>query len=353
MPKVTVLLPTYQSERYIKECLESILKQNYDDFELLVIDAASTDKTVEIIDSFRDSRVHIIQEQGEGLADALNQGLLSANGEYIARIDADDLMARSRLERQVNYMDENRETAVCGSWQQYFGLRSYCHKPSISAEQCKADLLFRCNLCHSTLMLRKAVFLENNLLYDKSFEAEDFELWTRVLDYGNIENIPEILGYYRDYDGGITKVKMDRLIREHGEIVASTLKRNLRIELNPEQKKLFPGWVSPFHDPRSGISPEEKSSAIENLEKLFKEILATNHAIGYYNEDALKRTIAAEWAALRYRMPYAISKGQVSDNQLFRKRSRFELLFFRTKRFFSEYRELRQKYIAIKRKLKG
>ena len=195
MPTVTVLLPTYRSERYLPECVESVLSQSYGDFELLVVDDSPGDQTQSMLNSFGDRRIRVIRGRDRGLADALNLGLLRAEGAYIARIDADDLMAKERLARQVSHMDAHPETAVCGSWQQYFGLRSYCHRPSASAEQCKANLLFRCDLCHSTLMMRKSFFLEHGLFYDGRFAAEDYELWTRVIDRGRIENIPAVLGY--------------------------------------------------------------------------------------------------------------------------------------------------------------
>lgn len=204
MPKVSILLPTHQSGAHLRETLDSIKAQTYQDYELLVVDDASTDQTLEILREYPDLRIQIIQGRNQGLADALNLGIKRAQGQYIARIDADDLMVPERLEKQVHFLDVHQNVIVCGGWQQYFGLSTFLHAPPASAEQCRANLLFRCDLCHSTLMLRTASLIEHNLFYDPAYAAEDFELWTRVLDVGDIANIPEVLGYYRE-DGKVSQ----------------------------------------------------------------------------------------------------------------------------------------------------
>lgn len=107
-------------------------------------------------------------------------------------------------------------------------------------------LLFRCDLCHSTLMLRRTALIAHDLFYDPAFAAEDFELWTRVLNVGDIANLPEVLGYYREDGRSITAAKKEKLIRQNGEIVAASLQRNLGIVLTESQKQYFTGWTNPF-----------------------------------------------------------------------------------------------------------
>lgn len=347
MPKVTVLLPTYQSESYLSETLKSVFLQTYGDYELMVVDDASSDRTLQILRGVRDSRLHVIQGRRKGLADALNLGVTSAKGDYIARIDADDLMTPDRLEKQVTYMDAHPEVAVCGGWQQYFGLSTFLHAPPFSAEQCRANLLFRCDLCHSTVMMRKSTLIENGLYYDGRFAAEDFELWTRVLDFGQIVNLPQVLGYYREHGNSITTEKRQRLIRENGIIVAATLRRNLKITLSEKQKCYFSGWVNPLFERVNGISRAERSIASKDLRNLLLEIVMRNRNIGYYAEQALLRTVEAEWAALRYGIPFAISDREVSPEELFRKRYLTEVLSCKGVSFFRNYRGLRRKMFKI------
>lgn len=349
MPRVTVLLPTYQSEKYLRETLESIFSQSFQDFEVLIVDDHSTDDTLKIIQSFADSRVRLLSGPQKGLAEALNCGMCQAAGEYIARIDADDLMVPSRLEKQVAYMDSHPEVAVCGGWQQYFGLSTYLHAPPEASEQCRANLLFRCDLCHSTLMLRRDVFLGNSLFYDDSFAAEDFELWTRVLDHGEISNLPEVLGYYREDGRSITTAKKEQLIVQQGEIVAATLKRNLNIELTPAQTMYFRGWINPFFDTQYGPPIEERESAWRDLSRILAQIYERNREAGYYDEKALLKALAAEWAVLRYNAPFELPREEIPTlESVFVGQKRSQVLLRKALSFCRNYRGIRRKYWKLK-----
>ena len=118
-PKITVLLTVYNRES-ISKTIESILSQTYQDFELLIIDNASTDKTQSIIKSYSDKRIRLyINEKNMGQTYSLNRGLALARGEYIARIDADDICLPKRLEIQADFLDKNPEFGFCGSWVRY------------------------------------------------------------------------------------------------------------------------------------------------------------------------------------------------------------------------------------------
>ena len=347
MPEITVLLPTFQADRYLKECVMSILNQDYSDFELLVIDDHSTDQTMGILQAFDDPRIRIVFGEGKGIAAALNKGLLEAAGKYIARIDADDLMTEDRLRIQRAYLESHPQTIVCGGWQKYFGRSKYYHKPSALASQCQSNLLFRCDLCHSTVMLRKAAFLDNGLFYDSYYAAEDYELWTRVLDYGNIENIPQILGYYRDDGHGLTNEKKELLIKQHGQIVANSLYRNLSISISDEQKKYFTGWIHPFHDSRSGINYDDRKASIEDLKRLFSDIIKRNREVGYYDDMSLMKTVAAEWRALRYCEPYYIDEDVIREQDLFVRQNCIEVQMKRFIYFLRKYPGIKNKFIAL------
>lgn len=342
MTKVTVLLPTYQSGKYLKETIQSVLCQTFSDFELLVIDDASTDNTLEILHSFQDSRIRVMQGPCKGLAEALNKGMQYAKGEYIARIDADDMMTPQRLEKQIVYMDTHLSVAVCGGWQQYFGLSTFLHAPPESPQQCRANLLFRCDLCHSTLMLRKDVFLQNNLFYNSDYAAEDFELWTRVLDFGEIANLSEILGYYREDGESITSQKKEVLNSQQSKIIAATLSRNLQMELSRQQQAYFEEDNS-FFKKKGKISPKERKEAWMDLQELLTRIYCTNQKIQYYDEECLLRALDAEWGVLRYHIPFILPVRRITLQTLFRKRSYFEVIYIKIKNFCKNYRGIRRK----------
>ena len=348
MPKVSILLPTHQSGAHLRETLDSIKAQTYQDYELLVVDDASTDQTLEILREYPDLRIQIIQGRNQGLADALNLGIKRAQGQYIARIDADDLMVPERLEKQVRFLDTHQNVIVCGGWQQYFGLSTFLHAPPASAEQCRANLLFRCDLCHSTLMLRTASFIDHNLFYDPAYAAEDFELWTRVLDVGDIANIPEVLGYYREDGKSITTAKKERLIRQNGEIVAASLKRNLGIELSEKQEQYFTGWTNPFYQKREGASAGKQTEAWRDLRAVLLNIYQHNQETGYYCEAALLKTLRAEWTRLRYQMPFLLPKQEISPACLFQRVSGLEVIIHKGMSFQRNYRGIYRKYRKIR-----
>lgn len=348
MPKVSILMPTYQSGAHLRETLDSIKAQTYQDYELLAVDDASTDQTLEILQERSDPRIRIIQGRNQGLADALNLGIKCAQGQYIARIDADDLMVPDRLEKQVHFLDTYQKVIVCGGWQQYFGLSTFLHAPPASAEQCRANLLFRCDLCHSTLMLRTAALVDHNLFYNPAYAAEDFELWTRVLDVGDIANIPEVLGYYREDGKSITTAKKEQLIRQNGEIVAASLKRNLGIILSENQKQYFTGWTNPFYQKKGRVPADERGEAWSDLRAVLLNIYRSNQKAGYYCQAALLKTLRAEWTRLRYQMPFLLPKQEVSPEYLFQKISTLEVIIQKGKSFQRNYRGIYRKYRKIR-----
>ncbi len=296
--KVTVLLPVYNSEKYIAQCLDSIQAQTFTHWDMLILNEFGSHKAcTKILRSYarRDPRIQVVQNTTKlGLAESLNAGMRMARGEYIARMDADDLAHPERFEKEVAYMEAHPNTAVLGSYQHHFGAEiDWIHKPPTDQEQCKANMLFFCDLCHSTLMLRKKTFLENNLFYDNHFMAEDFELWSRVISHGDIVNLPQVLGEYRVGEDNITAAKKDRLHLESGMLVARTLKRTLDLELDPKQYYLFNNWRNDF----AGIKDREKrAAAYEELKETLIQIYEANQAVKFFEERALLRAIRAKWA---------------------------------------------------------
>src|SRR4051794_28992126 len=113
--KVTVLMPVYNGERYIAAAIRSVLDQTFSAFELLIVNDGSTDETLEVIHSFADQRVKVIDQQKGGVAKALNTGLAYATGQYIARFDSDDICFPNRLAEQVKFLDYNSDHVVVGS----------------------------------------------------------------------------------------------------------------------------------------------------------------------------------------------------------------------------------------------
>ncbi|MBE3142415.1 MAG: glycosyltransferase [Planctomycetes bacterium] len=206
-PGVSVLLPVYNSASYLRESIESILNQSFKEFELLIICEPCTDGSIEIIKSYKDSRIiHIQNEKRLGLANSLNKGIELARGEYIARMDADDVSLPERFAAQVMFMEKCPEIGICGTWMVSIGKHSgKSWKPPIDDATMRCQLLFNSPLGHPAVMMRRSLFTDLNLQYPAYAHAEDYALWVQASRYTTFANIPEILLSYRHHDGQVSK----------------------------------------------------------------------------------------------------------------------------------------------------
>lgn len=200
-PLVTVLLPVYNRPTVVKT-IDSILKQTYKNFELLIIDNASTDNTVEEIKKIEDSRIRlVVNEENKGQTYSLNKGLKLAKGSYIARIDSDDLALPTRLEKQVAFLEENPDYGLCGCWVRYM---NDSDELTITMKTPTTDKGMRllqnvtCAMYHPASIFRTEVIIKNNITYDADIKmAEDYALWGKIMQYSKALNLPEVLLYYR------------------------------------------------------------------------------------------------------------------------------------------------------------
>ena len=198
--KVTVLMPVYNGEKYLKKAIESILNQTFKNFELLIIDDGSMDSSVEIIKSYADPRIKLIHnDKNLNLPESLNKGIDIAQTEYIARMDADDISLPHRLETQVKFMNENPNIDVCGSFVKRLDKqRQIIWKFPTEDSHIKAGLLFKCCLSHPTIMMRTSSIKKYNLYYSVDYiKCEDYEFWARASEFLNFANIEDPLLLYK------------------------------------------------------------------------------------------------------------------------------------------------------------
>lgn len=241
MPKVSVILPAYNAEKYIKEAVDSILSQTFGDFELIVINDCSKDSTEQILLSYTDPRlVYVKNEENLGVAGTLNKGLKLAKGQYIARMDADDISLPQRFEKQVAYLDSHENTAVLGTALERFGegiplqTRSFSQDP----EQMKVDLFFSCGLAHPSIMMRTDVIRALGG-YDMAFEGlEDYELWCRVAREHQVTTLPEVLFRYRVHPGQVTKNPSEKYLTRMRNLKKRQLEE-LGMETGGEMEEIF------------------------------------------------------------------------------------------------------------------
>lgn len=215
-PKVSVLFPVYNGERYLDESIDSILNQTYKNFELLILlEYGSNQASKEIVKSKTDDRIRVIENKKEklGLAKSLNLGMREARGEYIARMDADDISLPKRFEKQVRFLDRHPQIVMCGTAMR--GLYADGHTDRRGYFTDAGSIRFECMLGnpfgHPTVMWRKKEFLEAELFYRDTPYSEDFELWKRVVELYPCANLKEYLLVYRLHEESASVIYNDKL----------------------------------------------------------------------------------------------------------------------------------------------
>lgn len=197
--KVTVLMPVYNAERFLKEAIDSILQQTFPEFEFLIINDGSTDKSSDIIESYKDSRIiHVKLARNAGIVNALNSGIALAKGEYIVRMDSDDIALPGRILRQLEFMEKHQEVGVSGTWVEYIGEKAGVIKTPHDHNEIVWGLLKGCVLFHPTVIIRSSLIKGKGITYPADYpHAEDYALWLRLIKDTRFANMQEILLQYR------------------------------------------------------------------------------------------------------------------------------------------------------------
>ncbi len=217
-PRVTVLMSVYNAEDFLHEAIDSILSQTFTDFEFLIIDDGSKDKSLSIIKSYKDERIRLISRENRGLVASLNQGIKLAKGEFIARQDADDISIPERLEKEVAYLDAHPKVGLVGSNYAHIDRKGNRTGTVTNVFTRPHDLkltLITCNQYgHGSVMMRKDV-LKKVGDYDKSVgHVEDYDLWVRISRVADVANIEEPLYLWRKTEESISHSNLDLQIQQ-------------------------------------------------------------------------------------------------------------------------------------------
>jgi glycosyltransferase involved in cell wall biosynthesis len=204
MVAISVLMPVYNADSFIKETINSGLNQTFQDFELLVMDDGSTDRCAEIIHSYSDPRIHYHLCPHNFIA-TLNKGIEVSQGKYIARMDADDIMMPERLQIQFDYMETNPQITACGAYMQAFGYSSETIKTPVEHEDIIQHMLIGTPISNSTGFIKKDVLIEHNIRYQDGYSfADGYKLWTEIAKVGKLANIPKTLVKYRKHNAQVS-----------------------------------------------------------------------------------------------------------------------------------------------------
>lgn len=202
-PTVSVVMSIYNGEAYLAEAIDSILQQTFTDFEFIIVDDGSTDSSSEIVRKQTDARIQLISlDNNVGLASALNQGINQSHGQYIARMDCDDLSQPSRLQQQVNCLNEHPEICIVGSQMKVVDADK---NPMFDFDVPMQHSLIMWNLFFGRTFAHPSVMMRRDKLkrvggYDESIAtAQDVDLWSRLIGQGRFANLPDKLLLYRSH----------------------------------------------------------------------------------------------------------------------------------------------------------
>lgn len=292
MPEITVLMPVHNGAEYIRESIASVLDQTRSHFELLVVDDCSTDDSAALVLSFDDPRIKLVRSETRlKLAGALNLGLHRARGEFIARMDADDVALPKRLEHQVRFLHANPGIGICGTWLRRFGAasgeeRSYPCDPA----KVRAFLMVNCPFAHPTVMFRRQLFFDHELEYDVHYyPTEDYELWSRALLLFQGGNLPEFLLRYRVHGASLTVSDWSSM-DEQATRIAQPLLRMVGVGHDIEQAR-YHRQVAMVRIPRSAM-------ALAQARSWLIQVMLANKKSMVFDQHALEEVLTDLWFRL-------------------------------------------------------
>lgn len=292
-PRVTVFIPAYNRENYICTAINSMLAQQYTDFEILVVDDGSTDRTAELVSGYRDARVRLESNPGNlGIPASRNRGLELARGDYIALLDSDDYSYPERLGVQVDYLDRHPDLVQIGSGCSLMDadgeLLKRVRRHPMRPEDIDAHLLFHCSLINRTIMARTAVLRE--FRYDEAFpRCQDYDLHVRLARRHRMANLPNLLVCGREHAGRITK-NTRGLGRDRKMAIQASVLDQLEVGYS-DQDLLWHYLLTQKPDPEVSDAREYLDWAEDWLHSLAK----ANERCQRFERAAFRRVLAVMW----------------------------------------------------------
>lgn len=290
IPELSIIMPVYNRDKYIGEAINSLLSQTYQNFELIIINDASTDNSLQIIKSFKDKRIKVlINEQNKGIVFSRNKGLQIAQGEYIAPFDSDDIALPEKFLKQINFLNSNPEFGMIGSWVKLIDengkLLQKKWKLNAKPERIPSCLLFRNYFAQPSVIIRKEAIPIGG--YNPDFEiGEDYIMWINIANKFKTYNLPEYLVLCRFHESNSSNINND-ILNKYELLIYNYIYN--RIGINIDNQKL---------NTILKIKNNEKIKEIEELIKIdffLKEILDKNLKNKEYDQKQLEKEVFNRW----------------------------------------------------------
>jgi glycosyltransferase involved in cell wall biosynthesis len=294
-PKVSVIMPVHNGAAFLREAIESILVQTFENFEFVIVDDGSTDETPSMLVEYelRDTRIRIHSQAQGGPAAALNRALGLARARYVARMDADDISLPPRLAAQVAFMDAHPEIGVCGTWIRMLGAANHLLRYAVDDAILRCELLFDCPIAHPSVMLRRRTFIDAGLLYEDTCFVEDYELWVRAARICGLANIPRVLLHYRQHT---SQISHRRVAEQRAAAMRVRLQLLSLLELAPTNDEIaLHEVISNWHF-RSEFYPSLE--LLDRAEAWFTRLQTANGAKKVFPEPGFSSTLCLQWYRL-------------------------------------------------------
>jgi len=287
-PLVTVLMSTYNNEKTVGRAIDSILNQTFTDYEFLIINDASKDRTEQVIKGFSDSHIRIINNKKNlGLTRSLNKGLKEAKGKYLARIDADDISLPKRLEKQVNFLQNNPDFILIGTSFNIINKKGKIIKKvefNLNPEELYYDLIFQNMFAHSSVLFKLEDVIKLGEYSERLKYAQDYDLWCKLSKKGKIWVLPDILTKWCDDPSNISNQKRRKQQKIGKDIFINNLK-SLKVNQNVIDNA---NYLHNFYDDEFIDCPKEKiKSTFDALLGINDKII--NNSPSFYNKRDLKK----------------------------------------------------------------
>ncbi|GAA4019964.1 hypothetical protein GCM10022408_37620 [Hymenobacter fastidiosus] len=295
-PRVSILVPVYNVEAYIQETLRSLLRQTFQDFEIVVVNDRSTDQTAERIVALNDPRIRLYTNpQNIGRAGSDNVGMNLVRGELVAKMDGDDLCHPERLARQVAFLDAHPTVDVVGSWVQCFGAGRMLFEYPVQPVDARAMMVFNMTVGNPSVMLRARLWQEQGLRYDDQLrQTEDYDFFGRYLPQLTIANLPEALVQYRVLPHSVRPAVYDERLRVANQIRARLL---TTFGVSYSTRELHLHNIISHHPFQLG------DIMLEEVHQWLWKIYVSNQESGFANPAAMLRAVAEQWFLTCYLNP--------------------------------------------------
>ncbi len=288
-PILSIVMPVYNRENYIKSAIDSILNQTFTRFEFIIINDGSTDKTVEIIQSYNDLRIKLHHnDKNRGIVYSRNHGLQKATGKYIGMFDSDDIALPQKFEKQVNFLEKNPDYAMVGAWVKWIdgdgNLTGKSWKLPAPPQKIPAMMLFRNYFVQSTVVIRHEAIPEGG--YSEGFDiVEDSKMWFDVSLNHKVANIQEYLLHYRMHDDNISDMS-EKHVKNSKKLISYILNK-IGIDATDEELDLHLNL-------KSG-KPIKSLQELKKYEKWLYKIYLANKQEKLYDQQIFRKIVFNRW----------------------------------------------------------